>query len=176
MAPNKTTNERRDMNSRRIANASGKRFMADLFNYFRARISVARMAAAISALLLACLLCAPLPAAEETIAQQTFPSPGAATSALAAAGKANDMKALSSILGQDADQILSSGDPVADTNARKDFVSRYQEMHRLAYDDQGRVILYLGAANWPFPIPLVKKDGGWVSIRPPARTSCSFDE
>ena len=31
-----------------------------------------------------------------------------------------------------------------------------------AYDDQGRVILYIGAENWPVPIPLVKKNGGWV--------------
>jgi hypothetical protein len=51
---------------------------------------------------------------------------------------------------------------VADKNAREDFARRYQEMHRLAYDDQGRVILYIGAANWPVPIPLVKKDSGWV--------------
>jgi hypothetical protein len=65
-------------------------------------------------------------------------------------------------LGPDADQILSSGDPVADKNAREDFARRYQEMHRLAYDDQGRVILYIGAGNWPVPIPLVKKDSGWV--------------
>ncbi len=35
-------------------------------------------------------------------------------------------------------------------------------MHRLEYDDQGRVILYVGAGNWPVPIPLVKKDNGWV--------------
>ena len=61
------------------------------------------------------------------------------------------MKALSSILGPDADQILSSGDPVADKNARDDFARRYEEMHRLAYDDQGRVILYIGAGNWPSP-------------------------
>jgi hypothetical protein len=72
------------------------------------------------------------------------------------------MKALNSILGPDAAQILSSGDPVADNNARDTFVRRYEQMHRLAYDDQGRVILYIGAENWPAPIPLVKKDSGWV--------------
>ena len=91
-----------------------------------------------------------------------FPSPDAAASALVAADKANDMKTLSSILGPDADQVLSSGDPVADKNARDDFVRRYQEMHRLEYDDQGRVILYVGANNWPVPIPLVKNNGGWI--------------
>ncbi len=61
-----------------------------------------------------------------------------------------------------AGQVLSSGDAVADDNARKNFLSKYAEMHRLAYDADGRVILYLGADNWPFPIPLVKKDKGWV--------------
>ncbi len=94
--------------------------------------------------------------------RKVFPSPHAAVSALVAADKADDMKALSSIFGPDSDQILSSGDPVADKNARDDFARRYKEMHRLAYDDQGRVILYIGAGNWPVPIPLVKKDGGWV--------------
>jgi hypothetical protein len=119
-------------------------------------------AGALSMLILACLLVTPIAPATETAAQQMFPSPDAAASALVAAGKADDMKTLSSILGPDADQVLSSGDPVADKNARNDFVSRYQEMHRLAYDDQGRVILYVGAQNWPVPIPLVKKNGGWV--------------
>jgi hypothetical protein len=51
---------------------------------------------------------------------------------------------------------------VADDNARQNFVNKYIQMHRLAYDADGRVILYLGADNWPFPIPLVKKDHGWV--------------
>src|SRR5713101_1880317 len=113
-------------------------------------------------LILACLLVTPIAPAEETAAQQVFPSPGAAASALVAAGKADDMKTLSSILGPDADQVLASGDPIADKNARNDFVRRYQEMHRLAYDEQGRVILYIGAENWPVPIPLVKKKDGWV--------------
>jgi hypothetical protein len=119
-------------------------------------------AVALSMLILACLLVTPIAPAEETAAQQMFPSPDAAASALVAAGKADDMKTLNSILGPDADQVLSSGDPVADKKARTDFLSRYQEMHRLAYDDRGRVILYIGAENWPVPLPLVKKNGGWI--------------
>ena len=35
-------------------------------------------------------------------------------------------------------------------------------MHRFAYDDEGRVILYIGAENWPTPIPLIKKDDSWI--------------
>ncbi len=94
--------------------------------------------------------------------QQVFTSPGAAAEALIAAAHADDMNALESILGGDAKEIISSGDPVADNNARDTLVAKYNEMHRLAYDDRGRVILYIGADNWPFPIPLKKNENGWV--------------
>jgi hypothetical protein len=122
-----------------------------------------RLFLALSMILFVPFLLTRLASADDAAAaQQVFPSPDAAVSALVAADKAADMKALSSVLGPDADQILTSGDPVADKNAREDFARRYQEMHRFAYDDQGRVILYIGAGNWPVPIPLVKKDNGWV--------------
>jgi len=94
--------------------------------------------------------------------QQVFPSVAAAAKALVAAARIDDMAALSSILGGDAKEILSSGDPVADNSARDTFVAKSDQMQRLAYDDRGRVILYLGADNWPFPIPLVKSGDGWV--------------
>jgi len=95
--------------------------------------------------------------------QRVFPTPGAAVRALLAAAKASDPKAeVTAVLGPDATKVLSSGDAVADENARKGFVSHYNQMHRLAYDANGRVILFLGDDDWPFPIPLVKKDKGWV--------------
>jgi hypothetical protein len=136
--------------------------MSNCFSYSRARISFARLAVGLLALLSARLLVPVFARAVEVATQQVFSTPDAAAAALVAAGKADDMKTLSSILGQDADQVLSSGDPVADDNARGDFVRRYQAMHRFAYDGQGRVILYIGADNWPVPIPLVKKNSGWI--------------
>lgn len=114
------------------------------------------------ALVLLFALLALKPAFADTAPQQSYGSADAAVKALESAAKANDQKALESILGRDAGQIISSGDPVADNNAREDFVRRYNEMHRLAYDDRGRVILYIGASNWPVPIPLIKKSSGWV--------------
>jgi Protein of unknown function (DUF2950) len=114
------------------------------------------------ATLVFCLLLASSALAEGPASQQVFNSPATAATALVTAAKNDDMNTLGSILGSDAKEILSSGDPVADKNARDNFVTKYNEMHRLAYDDQGRVIIYLGAENWPLPIPLVKKDGGWV--------------
>ena len=44
---------------------------------------------------------------------------------------------------------------------RELFVQKYQEMHRLGRDADGSVTLYIGAENWPFPVPLVAKNGAW---------------
>ena len=131
--------------------------------YFKSSTASAghRYMGAISALAV-CLLLASTAIAATSSGQQVFPSVAAAAKALVAAARIDDMAALSSILGGDAKEILSSGDPVADNNARDNFVAKYDQMQRLAYDDRGRVILYLGADNWPFPIPLVKSGDGWI--------------
>jgi Protein of unknown function (DUF2950) len=64
--------------------------------------------------------------------------------------------------GPEGEDVVSSGDPVADNNGREDFTRRYDQMHRLAYNDRGQVIVYVGADNWPLPIPIVKQGSGWV--------------
>jgi hypothetical protein len=149
------TKECLDINLHRAAKPTGQGLMTKFFNY-----SV-RNPLFLSKLLLAFLFFARFASAEATGAQKVFSSPDAAAKALVAADRADDLKALSSILGPDADEVLSSGDPVADKNTRDDFARHYQEMHRLEYDDQGRVILYVGANNWPVPIAIVKKNSGW---------------
>ena len=93
---------------------------------------------------------------------RVFRSPGSAAAALVEAARTDDLKEMTAILGSDAKEIISSGDPVADNNAREEFTRRYDQMHRLAYDDQGRVILYIGSENWPLPIPIVKRGDGWA--------------
>jgi hypothetical protein len=94
--------------------------------------------------------------------QQTFSSPAAAAEALAQAAATNDEAAAQRIFGPDATQITTSGDPVADKAAAQKFAERYRQMHRLAYNSDNQVILYLGADNWPFPIPLVKQGDNWI--------------
>jgi hypothetical protein len=61
------------------------------------------------------------------------------------------------ILGPDGKQIVSSGDDTEDAKSRANFVQRYQEMHRLVTEPDGTTTLYIGAENWPTPIPLVNK-------------------
>ena len=34
-------------------------------------------------------------------------------------------------------------------------------MHRLVKEPDGTTVLYIGAENWPTPIPLVNKGGSW---------------
>lgn len=95
-------------------------------------------------------------------AQKVFNTPDAAVTALINAAKTDDRSAALEILGPGAQKIIDSGDAVADKNARENFIHNYQQMHRLAFDSEGHVLLYLGAENWPFPIPLIKKGDGWL--------------
>lgn len=93
--------------------------------------------------------------------QKTFSSPDEATSALVMAMKNNDEKLTLEILGPDGKHIVYSGDEVEDAQNRANFVERYQEMHRLVREPDGSVVLYIGAKNWPTPIPIVKKGNAW---------------
>ncbi len=93
-------------------------------------------------------------------AQQRFKTPDEAADALAAAARAGDRKAVMAVLGPDAADIVSSGDAVADENTRKEFVAAYDAKHSVAADGNNRTLM-LGPDGYPFPIPLVQKDGSW---------------
>jgi len=90
-----------------------------------------------------------------------FSSPEDASNALVAAARNNDEKAMMEILGPDGKQIVYSGDETEDAINRANFVQRYQEMHRLVKEPDGAVMLYIGARNWPWPLPLVNKGDSW---------------
>jgi hypothetical protein len=94
-------------------------------------------------------------------AQKTFPSAEAAGNALVAATQSNDEKAMLDILGPEGKQIVSSGDDAEDAQSRANFAEKYREMHRLVNEPDGTTILYIGAKNWPTPIPLMNKGGSW---------------
>jgi len=91
---------------------------------------------------------------------KTFASPGEATNALFEAAQKEDEQALEAILGA-GKNVTSSSDEVEDKLEREQFSQRYQEMHRLVREPDGSTVLYIGAENWPFPIPLVSKNGQW---------------
>jgi hypothetical protein len=84
---------------------------------------------------------------------------GGRSQALVSALQSNDEKAILDVLGQDAKQVVSSGDDAEDKENRAGFVKKYQEMHRLVLEPDGTTTLYIGAMNWPTPIPLVVNKG-----------------
>lgn len=92
--------------------------------------------------------------------QTTFPSPDDASRALVSAVREHDERAVGKILGAGSD-LISSDDKAEDTLERERFVQKYQEMHRWVRESGGTTTLYIGAENWPFPIPLVSRDGVW---------------
>jgi hypothetical protein len=113
---------------------------------------------ALATLLFACFAA---DSAAQQRGQKTFSSPEEASKAVVAALQNNDEKAVLEILGPDATQIVSSGDPTEDAESHANFVRKYEEMHRILKEPDGSVTLYIGAENWPTPIPLVMKGNLW---------------
>lgn len=93
--------------------------------------------------------------------QQTFSSASEAVQALVEAVQKNDQPALLKVLGSNAKDIISSGDDAEDQDDRSQFVQKYRQMHRLVTEPDGTTTLYVGAENWPTPIPLVHKGSSW---------------
>jgi hypothetical protein len=89
-----------------------------------------------------------------------FSSAAEASKALFQAAQKEDEQALEAILGAGR-EVTSSSDEVEDKLEREQFSKKYQEMHRLVREADGSTVLYIGAENWPFPIPLVSKNGAW---------------
>ena len=112
--------------------------------------------AALTLLVLAC--------AQSSFAQQsqprTFSSPAEAAQALFQAVDSENEQAVEAIVGA-GKEVTSSSDEVEDKLEREQFCKKYQEMHRLVREPDGSTVLYIGAENWPFPIPLVSKNGAW---------------
>jgi hypothetical protein len=92
--------------------------------------------------------------------RQTFLSAEEASQSLFQAVQGKNAQATAVILGGST-ELVSSRDEISDQVDRELFVQKYQEMHRLAREGDGTVTLYIGAENWPFPVPLVATGGAW---------------
>jgi hypothetical protein len=109
----------------------------------------------IAALLLSGLLLA------QEVKQKTFASGEDAAQALFASAQSGDQGAMLEIFGSAGNEIISSGDSVQDKNALEQFAAEYREMHRLAEEPDGTTTLFVGADNWPLPVPLINAGGLW---------------
>ncbi len=109
-------------------------------------------------LTLAAFLCT---AASVVSAQQAFKTPDEAASALVSAAKTGDRKAIVTVLGPDGNDIVSSGDEVADAAARQKFIAAYDAKHDIAMEGDNKAVMVIGQEDFPLPIPLVRKEGMW---------------
>jgi hypothetical protein len=128
----------------------------------------------VSVLLALTLGCSSAPLLAQEAGQRTFSSAEDASRALFDAMQAADERAPLSVLGPAGKDVLLSGDRVEDSDARISFVVKYQEMHRFVTEANGTVSLIVGAENWPFPIPLVNKNGAWYFDTPAGKDEVLF--
>jgi DUF2950 family protein len=125
--------------------------MSTRIEAFHGRASAWFVAAAASIVLLA-------GARAQEAATRTFPSAVEAGRALFQAVRDDDATALEAILGPD---LIRTGPASEDELERRRFDEKYCQMHRLVQEPDGAMRLYVGAENWPFPVPLIAEDGQW---------------
>jgi DUF2950 family protein len=94
-------------------------------------------------------------------AQRSFVSPDEAMNALVGAVRIADRAAILTMLGREGAGIVSSGDDAADAAERQRFVAAYDAKHRITMDGENKAVAILGLEDFPFPIPIVRKDGMW---------------
>ncbi|GAU85416.1 DUF2950 domain-containing protein [Bosea sp. BIWAKO-01] len=93
-------------------------------------------------------------------AQQAFKTPEAAAAALVEAARTSATGPMLGVLGLKGRDIVFSGDEAADAADRERFLSAYQEKHQVTVDGD-KATLIVGQNDFPFPIPLVRKNGDW---------------
>jgi hypothetical protein len=93
--------------------------------------------------------------------QVTFASADQAVDSLVAALRARDAKQLQNVLGPESEEIIFSGDKVADRNLLETFLKAYDEKHEILAGRDGAMALVIGKSEWPMPIPIVQEGGKW---------------
>jgi hypothetical protein len=94
-------------------------------------------------------------------AQQSYKTAEEAVDALVSAARTGDRKGVLTVLGRDGADIVSSGDAIADASARNRVVEAYDAKHQVVMEGTDKAVLIIGREDWPFPIPLERKDSAW---------------
>jgi hypothetical protein len=115
--------------------------------------------AGLGVLLLSAMAPVAIRAAEPT--QQTFASPEDAAASLAEAWAHEDQTELLKIFGPGGAKLISSGDPVADAEAKQRLAAEYNASHKIENESDTKAVLSIGKDDFPFPIPVVKEGAAW---------------
>src|SRR4051812_38565666 len=99
----------------------------------------------------------------EPTAQKGFVTAHKAADALIQATSTYDVAALIEIFGTDGKDLVYSADPVRDKSYSEAFAAKAREKSVVTRDptNRQRAILSVGTDDWPFPVPLIEKNGWW---------------
>ena len=95
------------------------------------------------------------------VEQKVFISPQEAVKALVAAVQDNNDAELIAIFGPDSEDLIFSGDKVADQKGKERFLSVYEEKNSLKHESDVKAVLYIGSRDYAFPIPIVQEENAY---------------
>ena len=94
---------------------------------------------------------------------KAFDTPQQAAEALIKAAGDYDVPELMAIFGTDGEDFIESADPVRDKNNGVAFAKEAAAKNSIevAKSNPNRATIIVGDEQWPFPVPLVKRNGKW---------------
>jgi hypothetical protein len=94
---------------------------------------------------------------------RAFDTPQQAATALVAAAEGFNVRDLEKIFGPGGYDIVLTGEIPQDRQRAADFAAEAREKQSISLDPKSnaRAFVIVGNENWPFPVPIVKKDGKW---------------
>jgi hypothetical protein len=94
---------------------------------------------------------------------KAFPTPEQAAAELIQAAEKYDVPAMLAILGPEGKDLVSSEDHVADKNRAEAFVAMAHAKESIEKNPKKptQATLLVGEDEWPFPVPIVKRNGQW---------------
>ena len=95
-------------------------------------------------------------------AHTRFTTSTEAVNAFVAAVRRGDVARMREIFGPGAEDLVESGDPVADRAERQRLLRMYKAKHKLVADGPDRQFLIVGSRDWQLPTPLLRIDGRWA--------------
>lgn len=102
-------------------------------------------------------------AAEQVAGQQTFQTPEKAGDALVDAAERFDVRSLMRIMGPKGEDLVLTGEYAQDRERAQEFAAQAREKKQVALDPKTdtRAYLLVGNEDWPFAVPMVKRNGRW---------------
>ena len=94
---------------------------------------------------------------------KTFDTPEQAMDALIAAADKFDLEAIEQLFGPAGKDILVTAEPPRDRDIARTFVDLAREKKAVSVDPKNKnhAAILVGADDWPFAVPLVRKNGRW---------------